>query len=141
MQVTVDDIDEDSENSDARQVSSDTHENDYLPVPSARKVECDTSPFFYAFYHHHPCHIVIDTGATSSIVSRSFLQKAGITPRTTLRSAQSADKSRLDVQEEVHTTLQFADMDLPITALVLDRLDCDIHSLCNCTFRGFHRTI
>ena len=40
---------------------------------SVKKVACDTSPFFYAFYDHHPCHVVIDSGATSPIVSRAFL--------------------------------------------------------------------
>ena len=39
-----------------------------------QKVQCDSSPHFYAFYQHHPAHIVIDTGATSSLISRSFYQ-------------------------------------------------------------------
>ena len=93
---------------------------------SVKKVACDTSPFFYAFYAHHPCHVVIDSGATSSIVSRAFLQAVGITPKTTLHSARSADKSQLDVRGEVHMTLQLAGINLPVTALVLDKLDCDI---------------
>ena len=94
--------------------------------PLVNKVECDVSPFFYAFYKHLPCHIVIDTGATSSIISRSFLHSAGITPQSTQHSARSADKSQLKVEGEVHLTLQFAGFDLPITALVIDNLDCDI---------------
>ena len=94
--------------------------------PSVSKAQCDRSPFFYAFYNHHPCHVVIYTGATSSVISRTFFKAAGITSHSVLHSAQSADKSQLDVKDEVHITLNFAGMDLPITALVLDKLDCDV---------------
>ena len=58
-----------------------------------QKVECDTSPFFFAFYKHHPCHIVTDTGATSSIVSQAFVKRSGIDIKKTVHSARSADKS------------------------------------------------
>lgn len=126
LQVTVDDFDDDLDTTDESHVNQVTNVNEGVPAATIQKVECDSSPFFYAFYHHHPCHVVVDTGATSSIVSRSFLQSVGITPRSTLHSARSADKSRLEVQGEVHITLQFAGMNLPITALVLDKLDCDI---------------
>ena len=44
----------------------------------------------------------------------------------TLHSARSADKSQLDAKGEAHITLNFAGKDLPITGLVLDKLDCDI---------------
>lgn len=69
---------------------------------SAKRVECDTSPFFHAFYQHHPRHVLIDSGATFSIISRSFLQLAGITLQSTLHSARSADISNLNVEGEVH---------------------------------------
>ena len=75
---------------------------DSSQISSIKKVECEVSPFFYAFYQHHPCRIVVDTGeATSSIISCSFLHSAGITPRNTFYSAWSADKSQLDVKGEV----------------------------------------
>jgi len=98
LQVTVDEVNEESDTADENHVSHVTHINENVPVAAVQNFECDTSPFFYAFYHHHPCHVVVDTGATSSIVSRSFLQSAGITLRSTLHSARSADKSQLDVQ-------------------------------------------
>ena len=91
-----------------------------------RKVESDTSPFFYAFYNHHPCRIVIDTGATSSVISRSFLQTIGISPNVTQHSARGADKNHLNVEGEIELTLNLGELKLPITALVLDSLDCDI---------------
>ena len=57
-----------------------------------------------------PCHIVIDTGATSSLISKSFLNLAGITTKPTFHSIN----------------IQFGNMNLPITALVVTSLDCDI---------------
>ena len=81
---------------------------------------------FYAFYNHHPCRIVLDTGATSSVISRSFLRTIGISPHVTLHSARGADKNRLNVEDEIELILNFGELMLPITALVLDKLDCDI---------------
>ena len=97
-----------------------------VSTATIQKVECDVSPFFYAFYEHHVCHVVLDSGATSTVVSRSFLQVAGITANSTAHSARGADKKPLDVQGEVHITLHFNGIDLPLTALVIDKLDCDV---------------
>ena len=97
-----------------------------VTTTTVNRVECDSSPFFYAFYLHHACHIVVDSGATSSMISRSFLIAAGIIPRPTLHGARGADKNRLEVQGEISITLTFNGMDLPLTALVLDNLDCDV---------------
>lgn len=36
------------------------------------KVQCDLSPYFYAFYCHRQTHIVLDTVATSSLISHSL---------------------------------------------------------------------
>jgi len=46
--------------------------------------------------------------------------------KSTLHSARSADKSNLPVHGEVHFTLNFGNLNLPITALVIEKLDCDI---------------
>ena len=35
---------------------------------NVQEVQCDVSPYIYAFDKHRPCHIVIDTGATSSLI-------------------------------------------------------------------------
>ena len=93
------------------------------PDAVIQKVECDTSPFFYAFYEHHTCHIVLDSGAMSSVVFRRFLQAVGHSMNSTLHSARGADKAPLDVQGEVHLTVQFNGIILTLTALVLDKLD------------------
>lgn len=97
-----------------------------IAAATVKRVECDISPFFYAFLNHHPVYIVVDTGATSSVVSRAFLLRVGITPRSTQHSAHGADKSKLNVAGEIHIVLTFGKMKLPLTALVMDKLDCDI---------------
>ena len=88
-----DDVDEELENAMLTAQISTT-----LPSKSAdttievKKVQCDASPYFYAFYEHHPCHVVVDTGATSSLISKSFLTVAGIKMKQTRHSAQTVDK-------------------------------------------------
>ena len=47
----------------------------------AQQVLCDTSPFSFAFDKHHACKIVIDSGATSSLIQKSFIKAAGILER------------------------------------------------------------
>ena len=106
---------------DANQVSVAAH-----TTCSVNKVQCSTSPYFYAFYFHTPCHIVIDTGATSSMISRVFLVRARIKVTATRHGARGADKSPISVTGEVHFTIQFGDVVMPITGLVMDNLDCDI---------------
>jgi hypothetical protein len=93
---------------------------------SFNRVDCDTSPFLYAFHNHIPCHVVIDTGATSSLISKSFVAKAGLAIKPTRHSARSVDKSSLNILGEVHVSLNYDKKILPLTALVVDRLDCDI---------------
>ena len=44
----------------------------------------------------------------------------------TNHSARSADKSHLVISGEVKLNLQFGDISLPVSALVMDKLDCDI---------------
>ena len=95
-------------------------------VADIGKVQVDGSPYFYAFYKSHPVHLVVDTGATSSVVSATFLKRAGITIKPTNHSARAVDKAPLSISGEIRITLQFSDLDLPITALVVDSLDCDI---------------
>ena len=94
LQVTVDPTEGNSDEPLASRVqkfNTDTHKlSNSLKSPSSvvQKVECDASPFFFAFYKHHPCHVVIDTGATSS----TLLIKSA------LHSARSAGKSSLPVR-------------------------------------------
>ena len=122
FQVDVDDeLIPDSDNDQASpiqhidSIASDVH-----------KVQCDVSPYFYAFYRHRPIHIVLDTGATSSLISKSFASAAGIRIAPTRHSARAVDKSSLKIHGEVQITLQFSKYSLPLTALVVDTLDCDV---------------
>ena len=97
------------------------------PEPaSAQRVQCHSSPYFFAYYKHQPCKIVIDTGATSSIVSQSFTQRAKIIVRPTTHAARQIDKTPLKVLGEVKFNISFRDFTLPIEALVTNSLDCDI---------------
>ena len=126
LQVEVDDIetdqvlDLDSPINAKQVVTTDTRTTDI------QKVQCDVSPYFYAFYEHHPTHVVLDTGATSSLISKSFVKSAGIHMKSTKHSARSVDKSSLHIHGEVHITLNFSSISLPLTALVVDSLDCDV---------------
>ena len=75
---------------------------------------------------------MVDTGATSSVISKAFLKSAGISYKPTLLSTRGAGKSQLDIEGEVHLTLQYGDLELPLSALVIDKLDCDV--LCGIPF-------
>ena len=51
----------------------------------------------------------------------------GITPNHTSHSAHGADKSKLNVKGEIEIHgITFGNIELSITALVMDSLDCDI---------------
>ena len=93
---------------------------------TCNRVECDVSPFFYAFYNHLPVHITVDCGATSSLISRSFVTRAGIKIQPTKHSARGITKTSLTIHGEVHINLSYENQSLPLTALVIDSQDCDI---------------
>ncbi len=114
--------------SDIRSINGDTFNKLPCNIKAIiKRVECDISPYFYAFFNHHIVHIVVDSGATSSVVSKSFLLSIGISPDSSHHSAHGAAGSVLKVDGEIVITgLTFRGMDLPLTALVMDKLDCDI---------------
>ena len=132
FQDTVDRTEEDSDepfDSTVQKIITDPHEQSNSSKSSSsvvQKVEYDTSQFFFAVYKHHPCHVVIGTGATSSVASQSFVNRSDFTVKSTLHSARSVDKYSLPVLGEVHFMLHFDNLNLPITALVIEKLDCDI---------------
>lgn len=101
------------------------HQQHSEPI-AAHRVQCNSSPFFYAFYKHMACKIVIDTGATSSLVSEDFVKRAGIKQHPTSHAARQIDKSPLKLLGEVKFVISFRDFNLPIEALVTGSLDCDI---------------
>ena len=93
---------------------------------SVARVQSNSSPFFYAFLKHHTCRVVIDTGATSSLVSADFVARAGIKLNPTSHAARQIDKTPLNLLGEAKFKLSFGDYELPIEALVTEALDCDI---------------
>ena len=102
-----------------------TPSDQQVSLAIAQQVQCDTSPFFFAFYKHHTYKIVIDSGATSSLVSKSFIKAAGISELPTLHVVRQLDKSKLKLSDEVKLTLDFGDTELPIDGLVNDKFCCD----------------
>ena len=94
--------------------------------PVLLKVQCNVSPFFYAFYNHHVVKIVIDTGATSSLVSSTFVKRAKLILKPTIQAARQLDKSAVNVSGEFKFNLSFGDFQLPIEGLVNNSHDCDI---------------
>ena len=122
LAVEVDDGDDFPPECDVKTFSNDEDQE----TVTAQRVQCNSSPFFYAFYKHFNCKIVIDTGATSSLVSENFVKRTGIKQYPTSHAARQVDKSPLKLLGEVKFVLSFKDFDLPIEALVTNSLDCDI---------------
>ena len=96
------------------------------PDPNILRVKSSTSPFFYAFYKHHIVKILIDSGATSSLISSSFAHKVGLNIKPTQHGAKQLDKSPLKVSGEVKFNLSFGETTLQVDGLVNGSLECDI---------------
>ena len=93
---------------------------------TVRRVACSESPYIYAFYHHITCKIVIDTGATSSMISTAFVRRANLTTYPAKQGAQQLDKSPVPVKGECKFWVTFGHLELYIEALVTEKLDCDV---------------
>ena len=93
---------------------------------SVQRVQTAVSPFFYAFYQHHVVKILVDSGATSSLVSTSFAIRVGLKIEPTQQGAKQLDKSPLQVSGEVHFSVSFGELDLEVAGLTNDSLDYDI---------------
>ena len=95
-------------------------------VAVTRRVSTRASPFICTFYKHYHCKIVIDTGATSSMVSLHFVKRVGLEILPTQQGARQMDKSPVNVRGEVKFYVSFGDLQLEIEALITDSLDCDV---------------
>ena len=93
---------------------------------SVRRVESSCSPYFYAYYRHHSVKILIDTGATSTLISSSFVSRMGLQLRPTKHSARQLDKSKVPLVGEVKFSVSFGKLKLSVEGLVNDSVDCDI---------------
>ena len=69
---------------------------------------------------------MIDTGATSSMVSMHFVKRVGLKILPTQQGARQMDKSPVNVRGEVKFFVSFGDLKLEIEALITDSLDCDV---------------
>ena len=133
LKVEIDDIeDEDEEDNDAI-LSSQVVD---LPAeevtggvdnePVIRRVQCSRSPTLYMFYREHSCRCLLDTGGQSSLISYSFVQRAKMKMNRPTQGATQLDKTPVPVLGEVHITISYAHLNLPLSALVVDVLDTDI---------------
>ena len=57
----------------------DQEDQEVNAVASLRRVLSAQSPYIYTFYRHHPCKILVDTGATASMISSAFVQRTNLT--------------------------------------------------------------
>ena len=70
--------------------------------------------------------ILLDSGATSSLVSSSFAARVGLNIKPTSQGAKQLDKSPLEVSGETHFSVSFGDHDLIVEGLINSKLDYDI---------------
>ena len=91
-----------------------------------RRVKCSRSPVVYMYYLQYSCRCLIDTGGQSSLVSQMFVQRAKIKMSRPTQGATQLDKTPVPVLGEVHITLSYGQLTLPLDALVVDVLDTDI---------------
>ena len=138
LQVTVDEADDDlldainnslednGEVHDVSQVHATITEEHVETAVITRRVATSSSPFICTFYKHYSCKILIDTGATSSMVSLHFVQRVGLTILPTKQGARQMDKSPVNVRGEVIFYVSFGTLRLKVEALITDTLDCDV---------------
>ena len=85
------------------------------------------SPILEVFYAHHPIRVLCDSGAELSLIKLSVAVKLGLEIKPTVHSANQADgKSRLTTCGEVHLSFTCGDITLPMEAIVLEELGCDV---------------
>ncbi len=107
-------------------VAAESPSHDFVESTSVRRVSIAVSPFFYAFYEHHTAKILVDSGATSSLISRSFAIRVGLHIHPTGHGAKQLDKSFLKLSGEVKFEISFGDITLKVDGLINDCLDYDI---------------
>ena len=90
------------------------------------RVKTSKSPIIYMYYEEHTSKCLVDTGGTSSLITRRFTRIAGIKVDSTTQRATQLDKTAVPVLGEVHIELTYGDLVLPLDALVVEVMDCDI---------------
>ena len=100
--------------------------HDSVDSTSVLRVSVAVSPFFYAFFEHHTVKILVDSGATSSLISRSFALRVGLNIHPTDHGAKQLDKSFLKLCGEVKFEISFGDITLKVDGLINESLEYDI---------------
>ena len=93
---------------------------------SCSRVLCMKSPYFFCYYKSTPCKVIIDSGAESNIVSRSFVQRCNILMKKASQTARQLDKSMIKTCGEVDINLHFGNIGMNLSALVVESMDSDI---------------
>ena len=116
--------DHDDENALQCVVESAPHSSEQV-----RRVKTSSSPFFFAFYQHHTLKVLVDTGATSTVVSYSFVRRVGLKLLPSKHTARQLDQSTIPVIGEVKFTISFGKLDCDISAGILFYKDNDVDVL------------
>lgn len=127
VEVTSNVIDDEDDLSDDSTCPEDSGSHKLRVVASTRRVHTKQSPYFKAFYGHHPLNVTLDTGAEISMVKASTATYIGVPIKKSTQSALQADGvTPLNIIGEIHLTLTRDNVDLNLEALVVNDLDVDI---------------
>ena len=124
--VTFSDDEADSDQREDNDVAICTTTPQDQEESSVCRVSSSPSPTIYTFYRHIVCKILIDSGATSSMVSLAFVQRANLKVYPATQSARQLDKSRIGVKGECKFVVTFGKLELKVEALITDTMDCDV---------------
>ena len=98
------------------------------------KINIYESPILSAKHNNSIVHLVLDTGATASLIKRSKCKELGIKILPTIHKAVQIDGTDLSVVGEIHVTFTRDSINLYFSALVVEDMCCDILA-----GTGFHK--
>lgn len=85
------------------------------------------SPFFHAYYQHHPLKITIDSGAETNMVKERVAREIGAKITETKQLATQADgQSPLSIKGEMRIILKRNTKRFFLEALVVENIDVDV---------------
>ena len=102
--------------------------DDSQNVSTTCRVNTKQSPFFKAFYRHHPICLTLDTGAETNMIRESVARSIGakITKSSQLARQLADGVTPLNVVGETQLMLSRDNLDLHLDALVVKDLDVDV---------------
>ena len=98
------------------------------------KINIYQSPILSVNYKNTPVHLILDTGATASLISMEACKRLNIPMQTTKHKAIQVDGAQLDVVGEIHIKLQRDSILLDFNALVIRNMSSDFLA-----GTGFHK--